>query len=63
MAGCRPRLRVIASVGAAGVSSGTMAYPSSIENPLGFNRFMYSVTEYSRTGLWPTYPKHKMLLL
>jgi len=54
MAGCSPRLRVIASLGAAGVSSGTMVYHSSIENPLGFHRFMYSVTEYSRTGLWPT---------
>ena len=31
----------------------TISYHSAIENPVGFNYFMYGLTEYRRTGNWP----------
>jgi len=39
--GCSPRLKVLAALGAIGVSGANITYHSAIENPVGFNRFMY----------------------
>jgi len=52
--GVSPRLRVLGSLGASGVSAANITYHSAIENPVGFNRFMWSITEYQRSGVWPT---------
>jgi hypothetical protein len=52
--GVSPRLRVLASLGASGVTAPNVTYHSAIKNPVGFNRFMWSITEYQRTGIWPS---------
>jgi hypothetical protein len=54
MSNVSPRFRVLGALGAAGVSATTITYHSAIENPVGFNRFMYGLTEYRRTGHWPS---------
>ena len=51
---CNPRLRVLASLGAAGVTASTITYHSSIEHSIGFNRFMFGITESAHTGRWPS---------
>jgi len=52
--GVSPRLRVLGALGASGVSAGSVTYHSAIENPVGFNRFMWSLTQYQKTGVWPS---------
>jgi hypothetical protein len=52
--GVSPRMRVLGALGASGVTATNITYHSAIENPVGFNRFMWSMTEYQRTGIWPS---------
>lgn len=49
-----PQLRVLASLAAAGATGTNIAYHSAKENPLGFNRFMWGLSEYNKTGTWPS---------
>ena len=51
---CSPRLRVLGALGATGVSATTITYHSAIENPVGFNRFMFGLTKFRETGQWPS---------
>lgn len=51
--GINPRFRLLGALGAGGVSTTQVIYNSAIENSVGFNRFMYSITEYKKTGKWP----------
>nr|YP_010697876.1 hypothetical protein P1Q19_mgp22 [Fuscoporia viticola]WCF76837.1 hypothetical protein [Fuscoporia viticola] len=51
--GINPRFRFLGALGAGGVSTTQVIYNSAIENSVGFNRFMYSITEYKKTGQWP----------
>lgn len=51
---CTPRLRVLGALGASGASAATITYHSAIENPVGFNRFMYGLNRISNTGEWPS---------
>jgi len=44
-------LRVLGSLGASGVIAANITYHSAIENPVGFNIFMWSITEYQRSGV------------
>lgn len=55
VAGCSPRLRVLATLGAGGVTSSHIMYHSAMENSIGFNRFMFSFHEYRATGKWPSF--------
>lgn len=48
-----PRLRVLGALGSAGVTAAQITYHSAIVNSLGFNRLMWGLSEYSRTGKWP----------
>ena len=52
--GLNPRLRVLGALGSAGVTAAQINYHSAIENPVGFNRLMWGMTEYRRTGVWPS---------
>lgn len=52
--GITPRMRVLASLGAGGVTGANVAYHSAIENSMGFNRFMFSLNRAKRTGEWPS---------
>lgn len=51
---CSPRLRVLGSLGAAGVGVTTVVYQGAINNPTGFNRFMYGASQMVKTGTWPS---------
>jgi hypothetical protein len=51
---CSPRLRVLGALGASGVSASTIAYQSALENPVGFNRFMYGISKLIETGRYPS---------
>jgi hypothetical protein len=51
---CSPRLRVLDALGATGVTATTITYHYAIENPIGFNRFIYSFSQYRATGNWPS---------
>lgn len=55
--GVNPRMRVLGALGAGGVSGGNIIYHSAIENSIGFNRLMWSVSEYRRSGIWPSLDK------
>lgn len=52
--GVNPRFRLLGALGAGGVSTGQVIYNSAIENSVGFNRLMFSLTEYKKTGNWPS---------
>lgn len=54
LSNCSPRLRVLGALGAAGVSATTVVYQGAIENPVGFNRFMYGASQWLQTGTWPS---------
>ena len=54
MPGVSPRLRVLGSLGSAGVTATQITYHSAIENSVGFNRFMWGFSEFRRTGNWPS---------
>ena len=49
-----PRRKTIAAFTAIGISAPIAVFSMAVENPYGFNRLMYSWTEYRRTGLWPS---------
>jgi len=52
--GISPRMRVLGALGSAGVSATQITYHSAIENPVGFNRLMWGLSEYKKTGSWPS---------
>ena len=52
--GINPRLRVLGALGSAGVTASQVTYHSAVENSVGFNRLMWGLSEYRRTGLWPS---------
>ena len=52
--GISPRLRIITSLGAGGITATNIAYHSAIENSIGFNRFMWSLNVSASTGKWPS---------
>nr|YP_010714092.1 hypothetical protein P2X57_mgp10 [Fuscoporia gilva]WDD39655.1 hypothetical protein [Fuscoporia gilva] len=52
--GVSPRLRVVASLGAGGITATNIAYHSAIENSIGFNRFLWSFSVAKETGKWPS---------
>lgn len=56
LANVNPRLRVLAALGVGGFSTANMMYHSAIENPYGFNRFMYGLNTYFKTGQYPSLP-------
>jgi uncharacterized membrane protein len=49
-----PRLRILGALTASGASAATIGVTETIENSIGFNRFIYGWTEYNRTGAWPS---------
>lgn len=49
-----PRGRAIGALVAGGVGSGHLLYNSILENSVGFNRLMWGVSEYKKTGSWPS---------
>lgn len=53
-AGVNPRFRVLGALGAGTVSTTKIIYNSAIENSVGFNRLMYSLTVYKETKKWPS---------
>lgn len=52
--GISPRARVLSALASAGVSATHLTYHSALENSVGFNRFMWGLTEYRKTGTWPS---------
>lgn len=57
MPGVSPRIRVLGALGGAGVTATQVTYHSAVENSVGFNRLMWGVSEYSKTGAWPSLDK------
>jgi hypothetical protein len=49
-----PRIRAAAGLGAISISVPTTVWFHAVENPNGFNRLMYSMTEYKKNGVWPS---------
>ena len=49
-----PRLRVLGAIATAGVTSSHIIYNSALENSVGFNRLMVGITQYNKTGKWPS---------
>jgi len=45
-----PRLRVLGALSSAGVTAGQITYQSAVENSVGFNRLMWGLSEYRKTG-------------
>jgi hypothetical protein len=43
----------LGALASAGVSASQVTYHSAIENPVGFNRLMWGLSEFRRTGAWP----------
>ena len=54
LSNCSPRLRVLGALGAAGASATSVVYQTAIENPVGFNRFMFGANTRLKTGHWPS---------
>jgi len=52
--GLTPRARVVSSLVAAGVSTANITIQSVMENSVGFNRFMWGISEYQKTQKWPS---------
>lgn len=52
--GCPPRLRVLGAIGAAGISSGHIVFNSALTHPQGFHSVMYAISEFKRTGEYPS---------
>lgn len=52
--GVSPRARLLGALAGAGVSASQITYHSALENSVGFNRMMGGLTEYRRTGVWPS---------
>jgi len=52
--GVNPRLRVLGALGSAGVTASQITYHSAVENSVGFNRLMWGLSEYRKTGTWPS---------
>ena len=48
-----PRYKAIAGLTTFGITIPSAVYFHAVENPNGFNRLMYSMVEYKRTGQWP----------
>ena len=51
---CSSRLRVLGALGTSGATATTIAYQSALENPVGFNRFVFGLTRFRETGKWPS---------
>lgn len=49
-----PQARLIAGFGAAGFIAANIAFHAALEHSLGFNRFMFGITEYIRTSRYPS---------
>nr|YP_010833277.1 hypothetical protein QLP03_mgp044 [Agaricus bitorquis]WFG54024.1 hypothetical protein [Agaricus bitorquis] len=54
MGNVSPRLRVLASLSAMGVSSAHIIYNSELEHSVGFNRLAWGYTKWLKTGSWPS---------
>ncbi len=52
--GLTPRGRLVAALAAAGITTTNNIYYSALENSVGFNRFMWGITEHAKTGKWPS---------
>jgi len=49
-----PRARFLSSIAAAGATAANITYHSAVENSVGFNRLMFGLTNYQKTGVWPS---------
>lgn len=47
-----PRVKVVAALSALGVSAGTSLYTIAVDNPVVFNSYMFSLSEYFNRGKW-----------
>lgn len=54
LAHANPRARAMAALAATGASTSLVILSSALENAVGFNRLMFGMTEYNRTGRWPS---------
>lgn len=48
-----PRIKSIIALGSLSVSIPLLVFNQAVENPNGFNKLMYSIMEFRRTGKWP----------
>ena len=53
-ANVNPRVRVLAALGATGVTATSIFYHTALEQPEGFNRFMFGISTYAKTGHYPS---------
>ena len=53
-ANVNPRVKVLAALGATGVTATSIFYHTALEQPEGFNRFMFGISTYAKTGHYPS---------
>ena len=56
-----PRVKATVAMASLGVTVPMSVFSQVIENPNGFNKLMYSVSEWKRTGKWPLIPDNKVI--
>nr|YP_009493210.1 hypothetical protein [Ganoderma calidophilum]AWJ64005.1 hypothetical protein [Ganoderma calidophilum] len=56
-----PRVRATVAMASLGVTVPMSVFSQIIENPNGFNKLMYSVSEWKRTGKWPLIPDNRII--
>jgi hypothetical protein len=54
MGNVSPRIRVLASLGAMGVSTAHIVYNSALEHSVGFNRLAWGYRRWQQDGTWPS---------
>ena len=48
-----PRVKATAALTTLGITAPTAIWFHAVENPNGFNKLMFGIMEYKRTGIWP----------
>ena len=56
-----PRVKTAAALSSLGITIPMTVLSQAIENPNGFNKFMYCAIEYKRTGRWPLLPQDRVI--
>ena len=54
LANANPRARALAVLAVTGASTSLVLIHSALVNSVGFHRFLFGLTEYNRTGIWPS---------
>ena len=56
-----PKIKATAALTSLGVTIPMSIFSQIVENPNGFNKFMYSYFEYNRTNRWPLLAENRVI--